>query len=211
MGRRRAGFTLLETIVALSIVALIAAAITTALRLASGSIERGEEETRETARLRAGIGILERTIRSADRAPLPGPDGPAPYFLGEPGRVRFLGALPVSAGEGGCFRLLSFGEAENGDPAPGLAVAEASPFRLDGAFGWEGRDGSAILLPGASEVAFSYSPGPSPEGRWEWADRWDSREEGGLPAAVRVSFTLRRGERPLRTAFVVPVMAGGVR
>jgi len=209
MERGRRGFTLLETVVALSIVAVIAAAITTAFRLASGSIERGEEETRETARLRAGIGILERTIRSADPAPLPGPDGPAPYFLGEPERVRFLCALPLSAGGGGGFRLLAFGAPGGSAREAELSVAETSPFRRDGAQGWEGTEGRRTLLPGASDVAFSYSAGPSPEGKWEWTDRWDSREQGGLPAAVRVSLTLLRGGSPLLTSFVVPVMAGG--
>lgn len=208
MRRDRRGFTLLEMIVALSIVAVIAAAIVVALRLAGGSIERGEGESREMARLRAGIAILERTIRSADPSPLPGDDLGKGFFLGERTRVRFLSTVPLFGDPAGGFRLLSFSAGEGAAGGEGLSVAEASPFRPDGAGAWEGEEGKRVFLPGATEVAFSYSQGPSPEGEWEWAEGWIAAEKEGLPAAVRVEFTTSPGGEPLRTSFVVPVMAG---
>jgi len=208
--RGSGGFTLLETIVSLSIVAVIAATIAVSFRLAGGSIERGEGEAREMARLRAGIAILERTIRSADRSELPGGDKPAPFFLGERGRLRFLSAIPLSGGSRGGYRLLCL--AGGVDPASGgegMTISESSPFRVEGAASWEGEAGRRVLLTGAREIAFSFSPGPSPEGNWEWDESWDSREIGGLPAAVRVEFTTSPGGNPLKTSFVVPVLAGG--
>jgi general secretion pathway protein J len=204
----RRGFTLLEMIVALSIIAIIAASIVVAFRLAGNSIEGGEAAAREMARLRAGIGILERTIRSADRAPVPGGDTPGPFFLGERERVRFLSAVPLSGGGTGGFRLLCFSGNDGADPGgAGMTVAEGSPFRADGAATWEGEEGRRVFLSGAREVAFSYSAGPTPEGRWEWAESWDARENRGLPAAVRVEFTTSPEGSPLRTSFVVPVLA----
>jgi general secretion pathway protein J len=206
----RRGFTLLETIVSLTLVAVIAAALAAAFRLAAGSIERGEAEARGMARLRAGIAILERTIRSADPSPLPEEETASPYFLGERERVRFLSTLPLSGDPSGGFRLLAFAGA-SGAAEEGMTASEASPFRLEGAAAWEGTEGSRLFLPGATGVAFAYSPGPNPEGDWEWVEAWDAGDREGLPAAVRVEFTTAPGGEPLRTAFVVPVMAGGKR
>ncbi len=205
-----AGFTLLEMIVSLTILAGIAAFLVVAFRLAGGSIERGEAEAREMARLRAGIGIFERSIRSAEASILPGgAERPAPYFLGEPKKLRFLSSSSFSAMHGGGFRLLCFFEAAGPAGNAGLSVSDASPFRAEGTASWDGEEGARVFLPGATDVTFSYSSGPSEEGKWEWVDSWDGREQGMLPRAVRVEFTTQYGAGPLKNAFVVPVMAGG--
>src|SRR3990172_1514007 len=166
-------------------------------------MEGGEAEAREMARLRAGIGILERSIRSADASVLPSGDGPAPYFVGEPKKLRLLSSYAVSSVQGGGFRLLCFYEAERSTGGAGLSLADASPFRPGGVESWDGTENARVFLPGATDVKFSYSPGPSDEGAW------DRKERGGLPRAVRVEFTTQSETGPLANAFVVPVMAGG--
>lgn len=201
------GFTLLELLVALSILALIVGSVTAGLRLTSASIGRGEEAVREAARLRAAVGIVERSIRSADPVPVSTGSGAILFFLGEGKRVRFLSARPpVALGPGGP-RLMSFHEAPG--PEGGLAVSAASPFRVGGAGSWDGTEGQRILLPGAGELSFSYSAGPDDKGQWGWADSWDPKERGSLPAAVRVEFTIPGDGGPRKTAFVVTVPAGG--
>ena len=209
MKRGRAGFTLLEMVVSLTILAGIAAFLVVAFRLAGGSIERGEAEAREMARLRAGIGILERSIRSADASVLPSGDGPAPYFVGEPKKLRILSSYAVSSVPGGGVRLLCFFEAERSAGGGGPALADASPFRPAGGESGDGTENARVFLPGATEVKFSYSPGPSDEGEWEWFDAWDRKERGGLPRAVRVEFTTQSGTGPPADAFVRPAGAGG--
>ena len=94
------GFTLLEMVISLSILAVVAGILAVSFRLATASIERGEAQTREMARLRAGIGILERAIRSADIALVAAGEKPSPYFVGERNRIRFLSAAAVSAASG---------------------------------------------------------------------------------------------------------------
>jgi len=208
--RGSAGFTLLEMIVSLTILAGIAAFLVVAFRLAGASIERGEAETKEMARLRAGIAIFERSIRSADPSVLTVEDEPLPYFFGESKKLRFLSASSVSSVPGGGFRLLCFFEAEGTAGGTGMSVADASPFRAEGVASWAGTEGARVFLPGATDVTFSYSPGPSEDGKWEWLDAWDIRETKALPRAVRVTFTTQSENGPLENAFVVPVMAGGL-
>lgn len=201
------GFTLLELIVSLTILALIAGSVTVGIRLASASIERGEAVAREAGRLRAAAGIVERAILSLDPLPIPVGDTTTFFFSGEEKRVRFLTSHPPAALRAGGPRLVAFFELSG--PAGGLALAHASPFRVEGAGSWEGTGGARVLVPGATEVSFTYSEGPSKEGNWEWLGTWDPKEKGRLPAAVRVEFTAPAEGGPRKTAFVVPIPAGG--
>jgi hypothetical protein len=105
------------------------------------------------------------------------------------------------------LRLVSFFERTGGE-GNGIAVAAASPFRAEGAERWEGTENARTLVPGAVELAFSYSAGPTKEGTWEWLPAWDPKETGPLPAAVRVEFSVPSPSGPRKTAFVVPVPAG---
>jgi len=204
----RRGFTLLELVIALAILAMIAGSVAVGIRLAVASIERGEAVTREAARLRAVVEIFERALLSADPLPIPVGDNTTAYFAGEEKRLRFLTAGAPSAAQGGGLRLISFFQRTGGE-GDGIAVATASPFRTEGAERWEGTDKSRILVPGGGELAFSYSPGPTEEGAWEWLPAWDPKETGGLPAAVRVEFSVSSPSGSRKTAFVVPVPAGG--
>jgi len=203
----RRGFTLLELVIALVILALIAGSVAAGIRLAAGSIERGEAVTRDAARLRAALGIFERALMSADPLPIPVGDNTTAFFVGEEKGVRFLtaGAPAVS---GGGLRLISFFE-RTGGGGNGIAMATASPFRAGGAEEWDGMEKSRILVPRGGELAFSYSAGPTKEGAWEWLPSWDLKETGRLPAAVRVEFSVPSPSGPRKTAFVVPVPAGG--
>ncbi len=203
------GFTLLEMVVSLLVLALIAGTLALSFRLATGSMERGEGAARETARLRAGIGILVRAVRSADPAGIPMDNGAsAPYFAGERDRIRFLSAASAASITGRGFRLLAFFGGKDAEGS-GMALSESAPFRVGGAQGWEGEDAARVIIRGADDVAFSFSEGPSKEGTWEWVDDWDAAQKGRLPAAVRVEFSTPSDGGSLTTSFVVPVPAGG--
>lgn len=204
----RRGFTLLELLIALAILAMIAGSVAAGIRLAAGSIERGEAVTRDAARLRAAVGIFERALMSADPLPIPVGDTTTAFFAGEEKSIRFLTAGAPLTTHGGGLRLISFFERTGGEGG-GIAVATTSPFRAEGAERWEGTEKARILVPGGRELAFFYSPGPTEEGAWEWFPAWNPKETGRLPAAVRVEFSVASPSGPRKTAFVVPMPAGG--
>ncbi len=204
----RRGFTLLELLIALAILAMIAGSVAAGIRLAVGSIERGEAVTRDAARLRAAVGIVERALMSTDPLPIPVGDNTTAYFVGKEKSVRFLTAGAPSAVQGGGLRLIAFFE-RTGAGGNGIAMATASPFRAEGAERWEETEKARILIQGGGNLAFSYSAGPTEEGTWEWLPSWDLKETGRLPAGVRVEFSVPSPSGPRKTAFVVPVPAGG--
>ncbi len=210
--RRSEGFTLLEMVVSLSILAAIMAFLVVAFRLAGQSLARGGEEAMGMARLRAGTELLERAIRSAEPMEILRSEGAlVPYFRGESNKLRFLSAAPPESLSGGAYRLLCF-SGRGPTPNPnGLFLSGASPMRAEGIEGWEGTEKPRVLFPDAAEVTFRYSQGPNEEGKYEWAEEWDSREKKALPAAVRVEFLTPSEGGPLRSALVVPVPAGGKR
>ena len=203
----RRGFTLVELVIALAILAMIAGSVAAGIRLAVGSIESGEAVAHDAARLRAALGIVERAMMSADPMPIPSGDNTTAFFVGQEKSVRFLTA-GAPAAQGGGLRLISFFE-RTGGGGYGIAMATASPFRAGGAEGWEGTEKARTLVPGGGELAFSYSAGPTKEGAWEWLPSWDLKETGSLPAAVRVEFSVPSPSGSRKTAFVVPVPAGG--
>ncbi|MBE0607217.1 MAG: prepilin-type N-terminal cleavage/methylation domain-containing protein, partial [Deltaproteobacteria bacterium] len=111
----RRGFTLLELLIALAILAMIAGSVAAGIRLSVASIERGEAVTRDAARIRAAVGILELAIMSADPLPIPVGDNTTAYFAGEEKSLRFLTAGAPSTDHGGGLRLISFFERMGGE------------------------------------------------------------------------------------------------
>ncbi|MGZ8450024.1 MAG: hypothetical protein ACXWWV_10625, partial [Candidatus Deferrimicrobiaceae bacterium] len=168
----------------------------------------GEAVARDAARLRAAVGIVERALMSTDPLPVPVGDNTTAYFAGGEKSVRFLTAGGPAAVQGGGWRLIAFFE-RTGAGGNGIAMATASPFRTGGAESWEVTENSRILVPGAVDLALSYSPGRTEEGAWEWLPSWDLKKTGRLPAGVRVEFSVPSPSGPRKTAFVVPVPAGG--
>lgn len=196
-------------VVAVALLAAVAAALAATLRSASRSVERGEEEARETARLRAGIEVVTRTLRSSDPTPRRTAAAPAPFFAGEEARLRFVAPAPVGSRKGAPRLVCLFEAISPGDGEGGLALGDAAPFRPGGADGWEGTEGARIVLPRAAKVSFAYSPGAEEDGSWTWLSTWDAAERHVLPGAVRVTFETPSAAGPVRTSFVVPLVAGG--
>jgi general secretion pathway protein J len=190
------GFTLVELLIAFTIVALIMGILVGAMRLGIRSWEKGHERVNEYQRLRATTEQIAEDIRSAFQA-----DGKkVTSFLGDSDKLTFhtatRGLRPQSNRYG--TRRVSYYVDEDGR----LVLEETYPFDEKVKGGTK-----AILYDGAEKIAFRYYQ--TRVNKQGWVNRWDSKEQRKLPGAVEITLTLvgDKGETIELPPFVVPIFA----
>jgi len=186
-GFTQRGFTLLELIIALSIVGALLVVAFGGLRVGIAAWSQGEDRAEAHAHLRGVAVILGRALGAAYpyRAPLSQAPDTALLFRGTESRLEFTTqtppfppAVPVAF-----TAVILATETENG---PALVVRQRvlpnrDPFTE-----------AAVVLrdPAVQQLAFRYlNEGGS------WQDSWDSEAENGLPRAVQVTITTVRHGR----------------
>ncbi|MFQ5521159.1 MAG: type II secretion system protein GspJ [Candidatus Methylomirabilia bacterium] len=178
---RARGFTLLEVLIALSIVAALLAILLGGLRVGLSAWRQGEDRAEVHQHLRSLAGILSRSVGAAfpyHMAPAEGGNRVI-QFQGEEQRLAFVTlAAPVPLATPVAFTAVTF--THESAEYPGLSVWEKAlpneePFEA-------ARPVFADLA--VTEVSFRYL---RPGGGWE--ARWDGAAEGKLPKAVEIRLT----------------------
>ncbi len=178
MGRR--GFTLVEVIISMAIVAAVAVIAMASLRFTLDVSERGEEAAEEAFIKRYFSGEFRRLAASA--YPYRDEDGEI-LFRGEEHALSFVtsGATAMSGAPWGGARLLEY--SMNGGR---LLLREAQvPY----AHFAPGRP--ALITAFAERIEFSYL-GPS-----GWERVWEISSENMLPRAIRVVLHISGRKEPL--------------
>jgi prepilin-type N-terminal cleavage/methylation domain-containing protein len=177
------GFTLLEVVLAMSVLALVAMVCYGAFHLGIRAVERGEVAVVSTQRLRVASDIIIRQVKSV--VPYPARDKELeiyPYFLGTATSLSFVTANGLQGG-GGLFRIVY----QVMDDPPRLVFTETPYFSPDvlGADEFDASGGrTAVLLDGFNSLKFEYLLNDGAD--IEWRPRWSGKEEEMLPVAIRV-------------------------
>ena len=177
------GFTLLEMVLALTIVGLIVALVSAGFNLAGTAIGGGERAAEHNQRIRLAADIMMRQIKSAVIYPARDEDYEYPFFRGARRDLAFVTAAAQSGGGG--LALVTY--RVQGDP-PQLVLAENPIFSRDTLGQQEefdqpsGRE--AVLLEGFTDIYFDYLMSDGID--HEWFESWEGKEEEELPAAVRM-------------------------
>lgn len=205
-GRHRAGgFTLLEFVIALTLLALMSGVLFGALGLAGQSWERGEAKTEQTASMRLSEGFLraqleaQHPLRMRVMAEFP------LLFAGEKDGVQFAAALPARITGGGVwlYRL----RVDRDAPTSPLVLERIVPDLAATAlptFERAERPDRSVLADGIEEIAVGYygrDAGASPAMAPTWRDKWDDRQQ--LPLLIRVDVKPKAG-LPWPTLIVAP-------
>ncbi len=193
--------TLLEILVAFTILAAIVVILVTSLRVGVRAWESGERQAAARQEVRAVIELITDALAAAYpyRARLEVGPQRVLLFLGEPEDVRFVTtapplALDVPAAPFHAVTLRRAGERELRLVERLLPAEEPFP------------DSPAIVLTG-SVTAFRLQ---YRDEQGAWLDSWDGKTTSKLPSAVRVELTLRgRDQAERAAAFVVPIALGG--
>jgi general secretion pathway protein J len=181
--RFTSGFTLLEVVLAMSVLALVAMVCYGAFHLGIRAVERGEVAVVSTQRLRVASDIIIRQVKSV--VPYPARDKELeiyPYFLGTATSLSFITANGLQGG-GGLYRIVY----QVMDDPPRLLFTETPYFSPDvlGADEFDASGGrTAVLLDGFTSLKFEYLLNDGAD--VEWRPSWSGKEEEMLPVAIRV-------------------------
>jgi len=186
IGTKTAGFTLLELLVAVSLVALLSVLLFGGLRIGLRSADAVDRRVDHTAQILQAYDFMQNVL--ADARPLPtAPNAlQSPVdFTGEPDRLSFVAVPPDDVGLGG-FQLLRValqGTAQNRRLVVSWQPAKRGPTPSEPSMLQP-----SILLDRVSSVDFAYFGVADPNRPPEWLDHWTDRLT--LPLLVRLRIAM---------------------
>jgi general secretion pathway protein J len=182
------GFTLIEVILAVSIVAVVVLLATAGLRVGVRAWETGQRRADLQQESRALVELISESLAGA--FPYKGRSGLSPermvLFQGEPQEVRFVTSAPPLTLEAPAAPFHAVVLGRKGDDALMLSerlVPADEPFAPAA---------ERVLSRSVTRFVLAYR-----DENGAWQEKWDAREAGGMPTAVR--FELAVGS-PARTA-----------
>jgi general secretion pathway protein J len=186
---RQRGFTLVEVVIALTIVATLLVVMFGSLRAGLTAWQRGDERAEVLDRARSITQIVTRTLGAAHPYMTSAQGGEAPRLLfeGTPDRVAFVTAVPpFPTAAPIAFTAVTL--SHDVGAVPGLAVRQ-KPLPNEEPFD---RGLQPALVDGAvSDVGFRYLR----ESDRAWTERWDAAEEKALPLAVEITLSIVQAGR----------------
>ncbi|TYT22976.1 prepilin-type N-terminal cleavage/methylation domain-containing protein [Luteimonas viscosa] len=204
---RQRGFTLIEILLATTLLAAGLALGFATLRAATATVDRGEALADRTERMRAVEGFLRRRLSSATPIAfaIEEDSGRMVRFIGEPDRIRFVADLPDYLGRGGPH--LHDVAVIDGDAGPLLAVSFSMAI-AGGTIEDRNARPPEPLVPDLVEARFRYR-GIGEDGLLgEWDDRWEQVDT--LPLQVSVELSSRSGGAWPPLVVMLPQRMGGM-
>ena len=191
MTRGQRGFTLMEVMIALTIVATLLVISFAGLRVGLAAWQRGDERGQVLERSRSVNQIITRTLGSAFpyQTAAIGRETAKLLFEGAPDRVAFVTSVPPFPGADPiAFTAVTLGLSKG--EAPGLALTQKAlpnekPF--DPAL-------TPVFVDGVvTSVRFRYLK----DSKGQWTDQWDGASEKVLPLSIEVTLTILQAGRPV--------------
>lgn len=198
--RRSRAFTLLELLLALSILGVLLTVVAGALQVTVRAWEKGERAAEVQQRSRTILDQLRRQLGSAVVLFGAREDQPLVAFTGERRRVEFTSGLALASqagaaavhvtyvvepGPDGGARLLLYEDAVGpGDYLSDRPLAHGSEPR--------------VLAAELGDVGFEYLAGADDGPDLQWLPAWRPADPAQAPRAVRITFTGAEGGHPVR-------------
>lgn len=202
--RRPSGFTLLEVLFALMLMAIAMAAVWGALHTGATLVRNADATVQRSDRVRAVQQFLREYLGGAQpQAYASGRDKSARMFEGAPRQLTWVAPMPAQLGDGGLFvqtlQLLpdkdDRGYTLQLDYAPLTSDKQAPTNAMP-----------ELLLDHVADGEFEYLVTDRSGGPPRWRSNW--RSPAGLPLAVRIAIKPGWNERIGFPEMLIPLRAG---
>jgi general secretion pathway protein J len=213
--RKDRGFTLIETVIAVTLVAMMAVALWSAFRVSLASWKRGTDSVDANQRHRSVVDLVKKQIASiyAVIAPIDLQTGGAvyPVFAGTDSSVQFVSLNSLRFYEHPGLTMVSYDVEQDRAGAYSLVEREAQYVGLEpGRESFFDREVAQpfVVFENLTSFTFEYfDPGDSDRPA-RWVTEWDAKEMTELPAAISMTMISQdaKGETISRH-LVVPIMS----
>jgi len=187
LSRRPTGFTLIELVVAITLMGLVLVALYSGLQLGLNSSESGEQRAETINRLRSVQEFLRRQLaQSMTVYQINDQQQQIAVFAGRPDRIEFVAPMLTHLGQGGLYRV----RVETGD---GRLKLRWRIYVRDDPEAGEERE--TVLLDKVSTVEWAYfgpepddESGQKPQNPPRWRSEWSNGKR--RPLLVRLNLNL---------------------
>jgi general secretion pathway protein J len=189
--RRKRGFTLVEVVVAMALLATIMVLLYSGITFAMRSWDAGDANGRRVADARLGENFLRRELTEMFPMRWKDPTEVKFAFEGDEGYLRFVSARPPGIQQAGLALVSLDLQAIEGSRAKNLVMRRALPD--DEAKDFKPLDAAEpfILMTDVESVSFAYFGAENDFAEAKWLDAWP--HAGAIPQMVRLRVKLADG------------------
>lgn len=197
------GFTLLELIISLTIMAVIVVIVFGAFRIGIKAWEKGERDIEKHQRYRIVLELINRQMASIMFKKVKRSDKEELLLKGDMKSFEFASRVSMKPANEFGIVFVKYSVAEGENEGEGLYAYEKNFVLFDDEFNFDDIDPEEffVLIPSAHSVSFKYLKPPE-EGLEEepsWVETWDPGNDQGVPIAVKMTVV----EEPEATPFEV--------
>ena len=209
------GFTLLEIVVAVTLVAMMAVGLWAALRISINSWKRGTEVVDANQRNRSILDMVKKQMASIYGITAPvdlQKGGPVyPIFSGAEESVQFISLNSLRFMENPGLTMVSYDVARDSRGNFELVEREAQYLGMDASresIFDRNEERVIIIFDNLLSFSFEYFDPWTTEQPSRWVKSWDPSETGRLPTAISMTMSLRDSSGALfNRHMVVPIIA----
>ncbi len=203
---RRNGFTLIEVLIAITLLGVIVVLLFASLRVAGKSWNTGEGKIAAVNQKAVVYQFFKRHLTTIRPLPMPKNDDPLGLetteqaFQGHPQSLQFVAALPAASTRKG-LQLFNI----QLDPrSPSIIQVALRPYReTDAEF--DRAEPPVVLLEQVAKFSFSYFGKVEDGADQVWRDEWVEADR--LPSLVKVSIALKDGSYWPEMVFALKITA----
>ncbi len=211
-----AGFTLLELIISLTIIAIVVMMVQNGFKLSVSAWEKGESAVENQQQYRYALELMQRQMASVLPLDSSGKKGDSDdgIFKGDDASLEFASRISLISGtQTGPVRVRYRVETMDDKKSVWFMENRLIDLLRDSSQDEPGEEDWHILLSSIHDFAFDYLAGLPTEGSLDDASFWEpvwgeSDEQKGVPLALRVRFQADEESMPLY--LIVPIGKGKI-